>query len=422
MVTSSFSTSQPTPEPKHFVGAGEAPRFFTSLSLDGVGITRLFLCDQRGVEVGVDYLAVSACFCTESGFLSALSLILDVESPVIDYNKGWLAGPGAEFFDWSICHPLVFGGVKFDEDLSLYKVSLVFRGEFFASFSLKQTYSFIKSLRRLGFYDCSRIDIRIDDFTFSFIPYNQMFSSGLSGNYFHARKFKPFLEFELGELISWGMGWGSRNSARYARTYIHDFTDTLGKYIYSSMRHEVEFKRDVAQSVFDALAAFNNNSCLSDLSEAFVEDSDFGFVETEKEFSEPTQETLDNFSKLLAVTALGFIDFRDRSVFSDPKKANVRDSKRFDWWQVFLEKLGGMLRFKRESSPPALPKQMRFLSRISRVFAKLKAGLQEDFYNFLDIVADFGQSRLDNKDLADIDYLLRFPGLAHDLVSDTLAF
>lgn len=406
-LSASIPASTPL-QPERSASSSSSPIFD-----DGVGITRLVLEKQRGLEFGIDYLRIKAYFSSFDNIHRAIAVLLD-QDDIYFSSKSWSPGPGAKIYPNKLEHPICSGGFIWDEDIEKIECCLDLPGQFWASLNSPQQFSKLREARFFGFHDCSRIDLRIDDFSFEVIPYQEMAKAGRQGNVFGTNTYKPFRKYKSGELVDYGNYHGSRNSSKLLRCYVHTFGDDL----YHSMRMELEIKRKQAQMVYLILSEFDPTDILS--FDQIVQDEFIQFAGFDRNFSNTKISNDDAllWGQLIAEIIVGAFDFRDKAV-ADSR----RDSPRFDWWQKFIDKIGGLLRIKLKLDPPNLPKTLRWIHRQwSSTIAQLKYGLGEKFLEFIDILADFGLQKMKENHYANIDYLMRFPDLIFDFHSDYYEF
>jgi hypothetical protein len=263
--------------------------------------------------------------------------------------------------------------------------------------------------------------LRIDDHSFKIIPYRELALAGKQGNMFGGSKYHPHRDYVSGELVEYGDYYGSRNSARFMRCYVH----TFGEDEYHSMRLELEATRGLAPALYHVLSEFDDNAVIPSWDEIVNEDLSIIIAESGYSFQETNISTpgLERWGQVIGAAVVGAFDFRDKSVFSERAHASRQHSRRFDWWQQFLEVVGGTLKPRRVPDPKLLPKTLRWVWRQwATSLAVLKHGLGDKFRGFLDTVAEFGVGKLDEYHLANIDYLLRHPDLVHDIESDIYPF
>lgn len=411
-----FSSKTSTP-PCHTetYTCGGAPSTFPMFD-DGVGITRLVLDKQRGLDSGIDYLRVKGYFSTFDNLTRAVTVLGDSED-IRFSDKSWSPGPGATLYDQKLEHPLMSGGCRWDSDIQRFELCLDLSGLFWSQFNSEQQLSKLRLCRFFKMDYCSRIDLKIDDYTFEIIPYKKMVEQGIKGNMFGTNSYKPFRKYQSGSLVQYGDYYGSRNSSYFLRCYVHTFGDNE----YHSMRLELEVKRKKAQLVYDILSLADPSDVLSWDDIIQCEFTQFLISNRKPYFGEDSisNEFLHQWGRLISEIILGAFDFRDKTI-ADSR----RDSPRFDWWQKFIDCLGGILRIKITSDPPSLPKTLRWIHRQwVTTLAQLKYGLGiNGFKNFMQTLAEYGLQKMQDSHYANINYLMLNPDAILDFSDSDYAF
>lgn len=414
-LSSDIPTATPHPHTESEPRSAQVSTVFSPLFDDGFGITRLVLEPSRGFDFGIDYLRVKGYFREFDNVLGATAVISDSEVARFS-DKSWSAGPGATLYEKRLEHPLISGGCRWDEDLERFEVCLDLSGQFWGSLTGKEQFAKLRLCRFFGFYSCSRIDLKFDDYSFEVIPYSEMAKAGKTGNVFGTHTYKPFREYVSGELVSYGDYYGSRNSTNFLRCYVH----TFGEQEYHSMRLELEIKRKAAQSVYHLLSEFDYTKDVSSWDDIIQDE--FGFIfggngDFENTFI--TDEGIDKWGRCIAAIICGVFDFRDKS-----KADSRRDSERFDWWQKFLDFVGSGLRVKVNADAPSLPKTLRWIHRQwVTTLAQFKYALGiSGFNNLMQTLADYGAQNLRECHLSNIEYLMKNPDAVCDFRDSEFVF
>lgn len=407
----SLSASIPASTPRQPERSAPSGSSFFPTFYDGRCITRLNLDNSKvGVLApGVDYLTVTGRFDSLHQIESALLSILDSQQ-IFFSDKFWSSGHGAQRYDFRLEHPIASGGYSYNSDFSCFFCCLRLPGAFFSSLTLSQQFEKVRLCYLSGFRKCSRIDLKLDDYSFQINPYKQMSEAANSNNIFGAKHYHPHADVVSGELVGYGDYYGSRNSAYFLRNYVH----TFGEDEYHSMRMELEIKRKKAQLAYDVLVKLDPSNVLSwddivqdEFVQLLISDSKISYLES----SEISDNLLEHWANLISQIIVGAFDFRDKSV-ADSR----RDSPRLDWWQEFIDLIGGCIRIRLSPNPPTLPKTVRWMRRQwLTTLAQLKYGLGiNGFNNFMQTLADYGNHNLKNYHLANIEFLMANPDFILD--------
>ena len=382
---------------------------------NGFGNTRLNL------GIHLDYLRLFMEFDTFELLTEACEYAMGRD--YLSEERIWSPGGGQVYYDNSIKSPLgVRGGWQFYGEDDYYELCLDFSGEFFEQKSNVFVWRMIR-----GFYykykaRCSRIDIAIDDYTYKTIPVDCMLKATMEGNRFGFRSYKLIMSgistdkpkensIKIPNIVNTQilsingvnvvcngnatLYLGSRNSGKMARIYDHDG---------SSLRYEVEYKRKYAPQVFEMIAIAewgdkydgiymdNEKACEPfDCKDASINDiADMRGTKEEHELQ---------LSKLMAGIAISAVDFRDKASIKDKSKASIRDTRRFYWWQEFIDNIGFYIK-------PRIPRQHsktieRSVAWMQKQVAPTMAMLKECmgskcYYLFIRSLMLEGEMRLSN--------------------------
>lgn len=242
----------------------------------------------------------------------------------------------------------IVGGYNVNADSEIVDVTIDISGKYLETLGVVDTWRLIVGLHhRFGFH-FSRIDIRIDDPSYSLIPSQDMFDAHQKGNVFYIENIEHLVDEEGNETIL----FGSRKSPKCTKTYNH---------ANKTQRYETEFKKELAKRIGEALATLDRK-WVSSLGEKYSnvnhDDNEVKSYDDEidkwlKTININTQvierETFiklavickDNFDlflqKILACLALSTMDFRDKSNRKDKSKASCKETVRLDFWQKFID-------------------------------------------------------------------------------------
>jgi len=193
---------------------------------------------------------------------------------------------------------------------------------------------------------CSRIDIAIDDKSYSLIPYEEMLqavrSRDCSG--FRSANHIEDLDFSTKEHRANTLYLGGRKSPEFTRIYNHND---------ECLRWEKELKGDAARNLFLAL--------------------------TLKKLTQP------ELHQFLTGVAIGSINFLDRTSPSGNHQKHLDRCPEFDWWQKFLEIAALPLRLPRVIRGKTLQKTVDWLHRqvSGTLYAFYKFSTRLEFESFL---------------------------------------
>lgn len=331
--------------------------------------TRLNLeTNQIALSVHLDYLRVYVK-------LSSHELLTDVcnyciGTSYITESITWSPFGGHYKYDNKITSPLgVLGGWFICPDTGLYNLCLDFSGTFFETKSNVDTWRMIVGLYYVYKARCTRIDLAIDDYSYEIIPVNDMVKETLNGNTFGFRNYKFIISgnntdrkvadisqvsgivhtqmFNISgmEFISKANAtiyFGSRNSGKMVRIYDHES---------ECLRFETEYKRGYAPQVFEAIATFQRGDdfALDSVTHKFERRSsgciDASVIERVNCMdANGTHEQ--NLSRFLGGVAVSAIDFRNKDKVKNRRKASVRDTDRFYWWDEFIDNIGSYMKIR----------------------------------------------------------------------------
>lgn len=251
----------------------------------------------------------------------------------------------------------VRGGFTINRKAGTVDVQVCFEGKYFRDKTAIDTWRLITGLYHA--YNCyaSRLDIRTDDPTYRMIPRKEMAEATKQGNKFYFQNHERIVSPIDGKITD---AFGSRYSDYYVRIY--DRGDCL--------RYETEFKGKAARAVFEIIASLDREMFLSlsnrgskgNFYDELSIEADEGVnkwldiinsrteVIDQKKLIEMTRKCEGNYDlflqKILGSIAVSVIDFRDRSVRKDPKKASCKETKRLEFYQKFIDKVGMVIRIK----------------------------------------------------------------------------
>ena len=187
----------------------------------------------------------------------------------------------------------------------VYDIMIDFTGAYFADLTLLEQLELIYYLNSNYKLKCHRIDVAIDDYSRKLFPVGQMITAYLEDNQFGFKDIDDnYLDIINNKLIG-TLGIGSRHSSLFIRIY------TRHKYF---VRWETELKRKKAQKLFDKLASFTTEKSINSL-------------------------PIKAIHKTLIDTAIGKIDFRDKSNYTNKQHASKNKTKKLLFWQAFRQNI-----------------------------------------------------------------------------------
>jgi|GEM_PF-3300015 len=191
----------------------------------------------------------------------------------------------------------------------VYDIMIDFTGAYFVHLGLVEQLKLIYYLNSNWKLKCHRIDIAIDDYSRDIFPVCQMISAYLDDNQYGFKVINDdYLDIINNKFVG-TLGLGSRHSSFFVRIYtLHEFF----------VRWETELKQTKAQNLFDYLADSSQDKLDSSL-----------FIKT-------TQEALVN-------AAIGKIDFRDNSKYTNLRHASRSKTDRLYFWQLFIDEVSGKI-------------------------------------------------------------------------------
>ena len=170
--------------------------------------------------------------------------------------------------------------------------------------------------------------------------------------------------------------FGAEGSKKLARVYNHKN---------QSLRLETQFRGKYAQVAFQAIAALKRDD------------------ETDDEWSKIIQKTIGGI-------AIGTMDFRGRSHLKNPKKADKSKTKRFTWWQDFIDQVGAVHLIKVKKQEKDLTVYQGKINWLEKTTSKMIAIIfhllgKDEFINYIFKLVRLGENKLTPRDKKQIEYL-----------------
>jgi len=345
-----------------------------SLQKDGTGDTRLDQGSNLSFEVKLDYLRVAGSFAQWEDLIRAVGFCLGDNEYLIRPEIPFSLGKGVPTYPSSIhtaCNAK--GGYRLvtgKDGEQYYELILSFSGQYLEKMKLNDHRRLCSGMKHGYGMRATRIDVAIDDFSHQVIPLNEMIAAAESGDCALFQKWGEFSSGEVGKPESKRKTYyfGSRNSRKMVRCYVHDHGDRG-----ESLRFETEFKRGAAPEVFDHLADYDRG--------------DFHNYED----TESVENTL---AMALGSYAVGAIDFVNKSQ-KQGQRINYQDCRRLQCWQDFIDYVGGHIRVAPEVKEVSLGDRVEWCYRqVAKTIKLFRDGLGfERFNNFLHNLIDSATKR-----------------------------
>ena len=365
------------------------------------------------LTVHLDYLRCRFKL-TENKFNQLIEFInVDQLSVVID--APWSAGHGAIWYDNKIVSNIgVQGGFTYLQEEQEFEVMLDFSGQYFSGVTVENQWRLLMGLNYTFNAVCSRIDIAIDDESYSQIPVIQMKNGWERGENFG---FKAHKYIESGNSVTSKQKtyyYGSRNSGKMVRVYNHED---------ECQRFESEFKRRYAPFVFQCLASikrewFNGEVDYMDAV------SDIMNIKTSNEVKNWLKGAIDKLhgcndefeiilQKIMGSLAVSAIDFRDRSRRKDRSKASLKDTTRCSYYQEFIDKIGTQIKIRLPQIKSSIQSTVVWMQRqVSKSISIIRDSLGAlEFKKWEDKLFETGREKQSLLDWKLIKYIKENPGL-----------
>lgn len=346
------------------------------LTQDGNGNTRLKPIIP--LYCHCDYLRIRCEQITVSKFTQLLDFLGQKISCEMD--RSWSPGGNALYYENRIEGiEGIRGGFTVDED-GCVSTMIDLSGTYFKQLNPVDQIRLFSGLYYAYQVKCSRIDLAIDDYSFSVIPAEEMWEAAQAEKGYRFRRIRGIESGTAGRDLVKTREYGSRESGDMVRVYNHKS---------ECMRYETEYKRKFAQPVFERLATLERPSLF-----------DSGDVERPayKMFHASDNHWSNVIQKDIASLALGAIDFIDRKARTDKKRGGIRDSERCGFYQAFIDQVDASPFRVRFCEPPrTIRKSLEWVKRqVAPTLAMLAGGLGRHRFNLLmqQIVGE-GELRMD---------------------------
>lgn len=327
-----------------------------------------------------DWVTINFGGLPEGQFKSLLQR-LGRELITLEKGKSFSQGDKAKTYSNTIDSPIGLKGAytsyKTENGIdSHYDLTISLSGQYFSSLSTIEQWEVYRDL----YYDysasCSRVDTSIDDYSFKLIPLDEMIEAYRRGDYFDFRSYHHETDESDPNNPVTTHYFGAEGSKKLARIYNHQN---------ESRRLETQFRGKYARVAFEAIATLKRQG------------------ETDNEWSKIIQKTIGGI-------AVGTVDFQDKSKLKNQKKAGKSKTKRFSWWQDFIDQVGAVHLIKVTKQKPDLTMCQNKLNWLEKMASKTLAKVfhligHERFISYVYGLVRLGESRFTPQDRKEIEYL-----------------
>lgn len=349
----------------------------------GSGHTRL---DQEVLLVGVDYIRVTAKISTWDGVRALIEFLVNDSEYLIREEIPFSLGKGSPIYPSSIKTAVGINGgyrvVGDGGDNNYYEVIFDFSGQYLEKLSCLEQWRLCRGLWHQWQVRCTRLDIKIDDFSYRLIPLEKMLEAWKRGDVAlikQVRESNTQWHDKEGNLHKDSTYYfGSRNSRKMIRIYNHFHgEDEDGNKCYSR-RLEAEFKRGSPDEIFQLIVSYDRG--------------DFDNYESEDKVNE-------FLGQVLASHAVGCVDFVNKSEKSG-ERVNYKDCSRLSFWQEFIDGIGGWIRVSPVVKNVSLKDRVEWIRRqVAKSIKIVKDGLGViGFQGFISNLCDEAEKRFNNED------------------------
>jgi len=281
----------------------------------------------------------------------------------------------------------ISGGFTQDPETGLVNIMVRIPGKFWESRTVPGQKSFCLGLLSAYRARCHRFDVAVDDYSLKRIPLKEMRKAWVEGNHYHFREWEQRISGTRPDNEERTDYLGSRESDKVVRIYPHKFEDRENKSLLIAHRWETEYKGDLAHQNFVAFATSGGDLKTMLLADEMTSD-DFDINSVLDEQDIELQQTL-------AAIAVGAVDFRDRSVRKDRKKASTAETERLPFFQEFIDAIGGWIKARRKTVDRSLEKTVNFFNRqVASSLSAIRQGLgRVGFLDFIDGLCREGDKR-----------------------------
>ena len=303
------------------------------------------------------------------------------------------------------------GGFNINEDTQQIDLMLEMSGQYFEGISLIDQWRLLTGLYFRFNVSVKRIDLAVDDYSFSQIPVDEMRKAWEDGNNFYFKNYKYIESGSNRNNLEKTHYFGSRESSKLVRVYNHK-----GK----CLRFETEFKKDLANEIYELIANVSRDWTDQEIGLETIEH----WVESLNKFNknidkESLVKSLHGcngdfeliLQKVISSMAVGCIDFRDKSSRKDRNKASYKDTVRLSFYQQFMEKVGCEIKIVVPRKKSNIQKTVAWMQRqVAKSLSVIRDGLGGvKFIEWYNQLMAIGRDKQNNVDLKVIRYLTDHP-------------
>lgn len=348
---------------------------------------------------------------------SELDLLLTfVGGKYIGYepDKIWSPGGATVFFNNKVIGVEgIKGGFNINEDTQQIDLMLEMTGQYFEGISLINQWRLLTGLHHRFGVTVKRIDLAVDDYTFSKIPVDQMRKAWEDGNSFYFKNYK-YIESGTNRFnLKKTHYFGSRESSKIVRVYNHDN---------ECLRFESEFKRELSNEIFYLIANISRDWIDEQVGLETIENWVESLHGCNKSIDkESLVKSLHGcggdfeliLQRVVSSIAVGCIDFRDKGSRKDRSKASYKDTVRLSFYQEFMEKVGCEIKVVVPRKKSSIQKNIAWMRRqVSKSLSIIRDGLGSiQFVEWISQLILIGQEKQKNIDLKVIQYISDHQGV-----------
>ena len=300
----------------------------------------------------------------------------------VQMGNPWFCGRSFENTIVSPCG--IKGGFTVDSETEKVDVMIDFSGQYFADQTVVDQWRLLVGLKYAYAVNCLRIDLAVDDYTYSHIPLSNMMQSCEKGENFGFQKRAFSGSWKCGKRKKITQYFGSRESNKFVRVYDHEG---------ECHRFEAEYKGKKAQRIFDLLSQVERGWFLDEDERIDVQEDERTYKDFIADILEPKDicANIENITKelhgckdkfdiilqrIIGSIAVTAIDFRHETSRKDKSKGGYKDRKRCRYYQEFIDKVGSEIKLRVSSPKFSIEKNIEWLlhscsKSVSRIYDAL---------------------------------------------------
>ena len=396
----------------------------------GVGNTRPNLHSQ--LYIHLDYLRTIHKLPVED--FELLLLFVDHKYIGVRPEIPWTVGKGGTWYENTITSPEgISGGFTIDNETNTVEVMLDFSGQYFSGKSAIDQWRLLVGLKHRFDADCSRIDIAMDDDSFSQIPLTEMVEAADRGDNFRFKSRGIAGKGKCGKDMTLTHYFGSRESGKYVRIYNHKNL---------THRFEVEYKRAYSRKVFNILSTVERR--FADCIHAIANQPEVSAEEMINQFGSDCMDAIANWFQLInekdicdnkdifknspsgegegfervlqtlmGSIAVSAIDFRNKSEYEGTASIGYRHTTRLPFYQRFIDLIGQEIRIKPPKKESKIQNTAQWMARqVSKTFYMFTKALGAmGALEFMSAMKKLGESKMTLADEKLVQYMRDNPEL-----------